>query len=207
MTGTTAVVLAGGASRRMGTDKQTLRLFPTSPTFLKRTVMLGTAVADRVVVIGGSNGIDVDISVQVVADRWPGEGPLGGLVTAFGAFPDERVILLAIDYPMLQADLVGRVVAGLAGRDAAIAVEAEGARRHPLVAAYDAARCAGTAWTLFDAGERSMAPLVDRLSVRPVGPSEAADRAIHRMSLSNVNSWEDLELLRRLSSAFDRATT
>lgn len=206
MAATTAVVLAGGASRRMGSDKRVLRLFPVSPTFLARSVSLGKAAADRVAVIGGSNGVDVGNDVDLVLDRWPGEGPLGALVTAFGAFSDDRLLVLAIDYPLLQAHLAARLLGGLSGHDAAVAVDAEGGRRHPLVAAYDAARCADIARMVFDAGERSMTALVDRLAVHQVGPDEVSGRDIHRMSLGNVNSEEDLETLRRLGGDIDRAT-
>ena len=196
-----AVVLAGGTSRRMGGDKRTLRLFPASATFLERTVAVGRASADRTVVLGGSS---VSAGASLLPDRWPGEGPLGALVTAIEAFPEDHLLLLACDYPMLQVDLIARIVEAIDGHDAAVAVEAADGRRHPLIAAYDAGRCGSVARTLFEEGGRSMGVLLDRASVRLVGPVDAGDREAHALSLANLNTRDELEALRGRSLALDR---
>lgn len=205
MAGTTAVVLAGGASHRMGGDKRMLRLFPTSPTFLERTVALGRLVADRAVVVGGPEATSPYGAVTVLVDRWPGEGPLGALVTALDAFPEDRVVVLASDYPMLQVGLVARTVAALDGHEAAIAVGIGGgvSRTHPLVGAYDAGRSARTAREFFEAGERSMRALLARLTVRQVGEDEGVDPEVHRLSLTNVNTPGELDALRLASAWMD----
>jgi molybdopterin-guanine dinucleotide biosynthesis protein A len=209
MAGTTAVVLAGGSSRRMGVDKRLLRLFPTSPTALERTVAIGRFVADRVAVVSDAGLMFEPGGVAVVADLWPSQGPLGALLTAFRAYPDDRVVVLAVDYQMLQVELVARVIAGLEGHDAAVAVEAEidGGRRHPLVGAYDARRCAEAAEALFGAGERSMGALLSRLTVREVGVERPDRHGIHRLSLTNVNAPADVEWLRRESAEMDARRT
>lgn len=194
----TAAVLAGGASRRMGVDKRMLRLFPESPTFLQRTIAIGRSVADRVVVVGAPDLREMGGAVGALPDGWPGEGPLGGLLTAIDAFPNDVLIVLACDYPLLQARLVSRIVERLDRHGAAIAVVEPGvpSTRHPLVAAYDAARIGPTARTLFAGGERRMSAMVDRISVHEVGSEAGVDPAIHRLSLTNVNAPERLEELR-----------
>ena len=206
MAGTTAIVLAGGASRRMGGDKRLLRLYPTSPTFLERTVAIGWLVADRVAVIGGSPLAVLDSRVSMIADVWPAQGPLGALLTALRAFPGDRLVVLAIDYPLLQASSVVRVIQGLDGHDAAIAVgaEADGHRRHPLVGAYDGGRCSPAAGELFDRGERSMDALLAQLNVRAVSGDDEEEVAINRLSLANVNTPSDVDRLRRAGTEMDR---
>lgn len=189
----------------MGGDKRLLRLFPTSPTFLERTVAIGRLVADRVAVIGGSFPDEPDGRVTVIADLWPAQGPLGALRTALWAYPKDRLVVLAIDYPLLQVSSVARVIQGLDGHDAAIAVgpEADGHRRHPLVGAYDGGRCASLAGQLFDRGERSMVALLAELNVRSVSGEEAEELALGRLSLSNVNTPSDVDRLRRASIEMD----
>ena len=203
MAAITAVVLAGGASRRMGSDKRLLRLFPASPMFLERTVVIGRSVADRVAVIGGCDSTGLGDQVVRIADDWPAEGPLGALMTALAAFPGDRLIVLASDYPMLQARLVARIVAGLDGYDAAVAIEAVSEQLHPLVGAYDAGRCVDDAGELFARGERTMSALLAQLTVRLVGEEATGEPAFHQISLTNVNSPDDLDSLRRLSAEID----
>jgi len=175
-----------------------MRLFPASPPFLERTVAVGRAVADRVVVVGDSHP---GVRAAFVTDRWPSGGPLGALITAFGLFPDDDLLVLAGDYPLLQVGLAVRLLEGLSGHDGSVAVDR--GRRHPLVAAYDARRCARMAGTLFGAGERSMAALVDQMRVRlvDVAVDDVADR--HGLSLSNVNTPEDVAALRTRCRKFD----
>ena len=198
---TTAVVLAGGASRRMGIDKRAMRLFPESPTFLERTVAVGRAVADRVGIVGPPY-LSADLPrVTLVPDRWPSEGPLGGLVTALEMFPDDRLLLLAGDYPLLQVGLAARLLDGLEGYDGSVAVDRE--RRHPLVAAYDGRRCAGIAASLFGAGERSMGVLVGLISMRLVDADVIDPADVHGLSLSNVNTPEDVHALRERCRSLD----
>ena len=159
--------------------------------FLQRSVAVGLAVADQVAVIGDPFP---GVRATFVPDRWPSEGPLGALVTAFELFPADDLLVLAGDYPMLQVGLMGRVLEGLVGHDGSVAVDR--GRRHPLVAAYDGRRCAGIAEALFEGGERSMATLVDRISARLVDADRDDHSDSHGLALTNVNTLEDLHALR-----------
>lgn len=178
----------------MGEDKRWLRLFPESPTFLDRAVALGRLVADHVLVVGGPDRVPASPGLSSIRDRWPGHGPLGALTTAFGTVSSGRVVVLAIDYPMLQADLVRRLTECAAGRDAVVSSSEEDGRtrRHPLVGCYDAAICGPIASALFAAGERSVRALLDGIEVDtiPFGSVEDA------LSLRNVNTPGELAALR-----------
>src|SRR2546423_5615048 len=72
-------VLAGGASARFGRDKALVE-FDGRPMLLRmRDLVRG--VLGRATVIA-SPGKYASIGVESIADRWPGEGPLGGILTA-----------------------------------------------------------------------------------------------------------------------------
>lgn len=100
-------VLTGGASRRMGRDKALIEVDgrPMAVT-VARTLL--TAGASEVVAVGGdAEGLSA-AGLDVVPDRYPGEGPLGGIITALGHFAalDLPVMVLACDLPTPSASNV-----------------------------------------------------------------------------------------------------
>src|SRR5947208_16758174 len=79
----TGIILAGGASSRMGMDKALLHLDGT--TFLGRIVETLDRVVDEVIVVGRERLPRDAARARVVTDELPGRGPLGGLLTGMHA--------------------------------------------------------------------------------------------------------------------------
>jgi molybdenum cofactor guanylyltransferase len=110
-------VLTGGASRRMGRDKALVEVDGV-PMAARAMRALRESGADPIVLVGGDDEALGRLGVDVVADRWPGEGPLAGVATALttdlvaGA---DVVLVVATDQPWLVgSDLVSLVDAVLA---------------------------------------------------------------------------------------------
>lgn len=72
-------VQAGGESRRFGSDKALSVV--GDQTMLSRTAELVLAVCGNVRIVA-AEGKYSDAPAKIVADRWPGQGPLGGILTA-----------------------------------------------------------------------------------------------------------------------------
>jgi len=151
-------VLTGGASRRMGTDKAALMAHVAMAA-------LRDAGIDEIVRIGGDAGD--------VPDDHPGEGPLGGILTALRQSADDVVMVLACDLPSIDGPTVAAVLAALGpGHDVA-APPGE-----PLCAAYRRS-CLPVLERLFADGERSPRRAVSSLTVATVevpDPSRLIDR-------------------------------
>ena len=126
-----AAVLAGGASRRMGRDKATLRVGGVE---LAALVLAAAAqVADPVVLVAPEGHPARRVAAATtVAD--PGLGPLAALAAALEALEADHVLVLAADHPGLRVPLLAHLVA-LAGEADAVACR-RGPRLEPLVAVY-----------------------------------------------------------------------
>jgi molybdopterin-guanine dinucleotide biosynthesis protein A len=98
------VLLTGGSSRRMGTDKA--RLVVNGETLAARSARVLTAVCDPVVEVGpGVSGL------PAVLEDPAGAGPLVALLAGVGALGEPRsVILLACDLPHVSPELLGLLV-------------------------------------------------------------------------------------------------
>src|SRR5260370_4482114 len=72
-------VQAGGGSTRFGTDKALVQL--EGKTMLQRTGELLASVCHHVTIVAAA-GKYADAPWPMIADRWPGQGPLGGILTA-----------------------------------------------------------------------------------------------------------------------------
>jgi len=77
---TAGYVLAGGRSSRFGVDKA--RAVLGNQTMLERMALLLSGVTNSVRVIAAEEKTYSDFRISFVKDIWPGEGPLGGIVTA-----------------------------------------------------------------------------------------------------------------------------
>lgn len=93
----TGFVLAGGSSRRMGRNKALLEVNGT-PLVLHACAALETAGASTVSVVGGDAAAFGALGLVTVRDEHPGEGPLGGIVTALGTgFGEDVAVVLSCD--------------------------------------------------------------------------------------------------------------
>ncbi len=98
------VVLAGGASSRMGHDKAALSYKGFS--LLERQVqLLQEAGLSRVIVSGRSQPDDWTLDASFCPDEQPGAGPLAGLQAVLRA-EQETVLLIACDMPALSCEAI-----------------------------------------------------------------------------------------------------
>jgi molybdopterin-guanine dinucleotide biosynthesis protein A len=112
-------ILIGGASTRMGTDKSSLIL--DGQTLLERTIAAISPLVGEILIVGKPSPSTVgnvggasrslefaaqtaSLTIRRVADRWPGEGPLGGILSAFASTTALELLVVAVDLPWLCVD-------------------------------------------------------------------------------------------------------
>lgn len=105
-------MLAGGLSRRFGSNKALADADGSLLGVVAVEALRGAGV-DPVVAVGGSASAAAELGLVLVADQYPGEGPLGGTATALSYFTTSHVVLCACDLPLLQADDVRALCRGL----------------------------------------------------------------------------------------------
>lgn len=104
-----AVLLAGGQSRRMGTDKAAL-IVDGEPLWKRQLAKLRATGADEVFISGRKDGPYAEAGVPIVADIMPDAGPLAGFQAALRKARHEWVLFLAIDLPDVPLDFLRQMV-------------------------------------------------------------------------------------------------
>ena len=189
----TVAILAGGQSRRMGRDKAQIDV--DGLPLLERTAHLARAVRTSVVVVGRARPDDWPLpDVLFVEDEAPGEGPLGGLVTALRHADGATVLLLACDLPALTSEALSWLLnAGAQCQPALVdgLVTINGGRREPLFALYTP-HCLPRIEAHRATGRRSLQALIDagEFTHVEIPPTFAT-------ALVNVNTPDDLAAWRQ----------
>ncbi len=148
-----AAILTGGRSRRMGRDKALLELDGRTLVELAARAA-ADAGAEDIVTVGGDRSALRALGFTWVPDRWPGEGPLGGIITALAATTADRVIVLACDHVAASAEAVTAVVDSLGDRHD-VAIPVVGGRDQTMHAVWHR-RSVGVLEANFDDGARSV---------------------------------------------------
>ena len=101
-----------------------------------------------------------------MADLHPGEGPLGGILTAFAHTTAELVVVMACDMPGVGPAVPAALAAALAAEPAAgVAVAVVGDREQPLTACWRRSSALAALRSAFDAGERAPRKVLPELGV------------------------------------------
>jgi len=154
----------------MGRDKALVEV-GGEPLVRRVASALQQAGAARVFVVGGDGPAIEALGLEVVADRFPGEGPLGGVLTAMSATDAAVVAVLATDLVAADPNAIRALVDALTGHDVAVPVS-EGRRHfHHAVWQRSAERRLETA---FAGGERAIKRAVRELAVVEVEGIPAA---------------------------------
>lgn len=105
------LVLAGGKSRRMGTDKALLEHEGRSQ--LEHVVRLLEPQVDRVFVSARPDQQDEPERSRyaLIADRYDDMGPLAGILSAMEEYPEADWLVLACDLPNITGETLAHLVA------------------------------------------------------------------------------------------------
>jgi molybdopterin-guanine dinucleotide biosynthesis protein A len=145
----------------MGRDKALIPVGERPLASVARDALVG-AGAREVLAVGGDSDALRAIGFDAVADQYPGEGPLGGIVTALDRARHDIVVVLACDLPDVASPAVCELLKGVGGADAAIP-EIEG-HLQVLLAAYRRS-AAPVLRDAFEAGERAPHRALAQLNV------------------------------------------
>ncbi|MFD0826655.1 molybdenum cofactor guanylyltransferase [Neobacillus sp. M.A.Huq-85] len=127
-----AIILSGGKSSRMGTNKALLKI--NEKTNIERLVEELKGFFSEIILVTNLPDEYQFLGVKMVSDRFPGLGPLAGLHAGLQESTQEVNVAVACDMPFVSGELAEKIVAKLDGFDAAIPV-IEG-KKQPLFAAY-----------------------------------------------------------------------
>jgi molybdenum cofactor guanylyltransferase len=186
------VVLAGGRSRRLGQAKGELQ-FQGKKLAERAAAALWPSCGSVLISIGRGEPNPAPEFDAVEDDREEGRGPLEGINAAFRSTGEADLLVLACDYPLVDVDLMKRIVSAAAEGDDMVIVTDSAGRDHPLVALWRRPLAAVVAGAL-ERGMHRVRSLLADCSVRRLRARELPDIDIDRM-LVNVNRPADLEEL------------
>jgi molybdopterin-guanine dinucleotide biosynthesis protein A len=184
-------ILAGGASRRMGTDKS--RLVLDGQSFVQRIASEIHAVTPSVRIVGNLGPAlqpDDPLSLPKIPDVYPHWGALGGVHAALSACKAEWAMVVACDFPYLTSDLFFRLASVRQDYDAVAPVQSDDIPQ-PLCAFYRVIPCLERADQLIKSGERKPVALLQSVRTRWVLFNELSDLDDAAHFFDNINTPED----------------
>jgi len=132
----TAIILAGGSAKRMGTDKRFLKV--GDENLLERQVSILRKHFDRIIISANDPEKLAYLKLPVIRDENIGRGPLEGLTSVLAASRTEHNFVIAVDIPQIDINLVEKMSEHIQHSSAVIPVCVDG-RIEPLFAFYNRA--------------------------------------------------------------------
>jgi len=131
----TAIIMAGGGSRRMGTDKSMLTI-EGRPIIQKTCERLANCF-EQILISANQADKFAFLGFNVVPDKVPEQGPLMGIASALEASANELNFVVACDIPRIELGDVRRILfeAVNSKADIIVPVTSEG-KYEPLFAVY-----------------------------------------------------------------------
>jgi molybdopterin-guanine dinucleotide biosynthesis protein A len=182
----TALILAGGDSRRMGQDKAVLVL--DGKTLLDRVTATMRQVFPKVIV--SVRQLRSGVEVPQVCDEPAASGPLAGLIAGLAQADTPWVFAVACDMPFVTRDVVTHLAALRKGFQAVVPVV--GGHHQPLAAFY-AASALETMRASLAAGDRSLRGTLAKLDVRYVSEAELREFDPQLRSFFDLDTPQDFQ--------------
>jgi len=190
-------ILAGGESRRMGTDKWKLMLDGRS--FVERIAGELSGVTSSVSVVGNidwsalnNKAETAQANLPIVPDVYASWGALGGVHAALSNCSADWALVVACDFPFVTQELFV-YLASLRGEFEAVAPVQLDQIPQPLCALYRVDPCRVKAEVMIESGKRKPIALLQSVKTRWVSFSEIKDMAGASRFFENINTRQDYD--------------
>lgn len=188
------VILAGGKSRRMGSNKA---LLPLGEKKIIEGIAgrLGGIFSSIPLLITNTPEEYEFLDLPMTGDIFPDVGPLGGIHAALQHVSLSYIFVYACDMPFVEPELVTRMAA--AREDFDVVVPYRGALPEPLHAIYSRS-CMPFIEASLERGERRIIEFFPYVKVRHIEEQEIRQYAPRGLAFINVNTPGELAEVRKL---------
>lgn len=200
-------ILAGGESRRMGTEKS--RLIFGGQSFVERIARELSGVSSSIKVVGDKvspaelkQHLNLPIDIQVAPDVYPKWGALGGVHAALSACSETWALVVACDFPFVTTELFANL-ANLREDFEAVAPIQEDGIPQPLCSLYRVEPCLRLAEQLIKSGERKPITLLQSVRTRWVLFNELSRLKGADCFFDNINTPEDYTRVKKKGLSID----
>lgn len=188
-----SVILAGGQSTRMGTNKALLSL--QNKTVTEHIADEMKNISDEVVINTNEPASFSYVGLSIVQDRYINQGPLGGIEAVLSQVDSDIFFISACDTPFVNHQIYLYLLDQLEGFDAVIPIY--NYKMHPLSGVYRKA-VVENLQTQLDKGERKVRLLFDHIHVKYVEKFKGITVENLEKHFFNMNNPEQYEEAKRI---------
>jgi len=192
-----AVIVAGGFSKRFGQDKGSIKL-AEKPLVLHVLDKLASVV-DEIVVVVSSEMQErkfaeiIKQKARIIIDKADIQSPLNGALTGFETIQREYTLLLACDTPFLYPKILNFLLDVCINRNAVIPRWPNG-NIEPLHATYYAETAAKAAEIALENGKLDMRSMIENMrNIRYISTTVLREFDPKLTTFFNINTPNDLE--------------
>jgi FdhD protein len=193
ITGVSGIILAGGESRRMGSEKSLLPI--QGARFIDHIYSCLSSLFEDVVIVTNSPELYQDIPCRKVPDIYFNHGALGGIHAGLSQVEQSRAFVVGCDMPFVSTEMV-RKICSLADRgDLILPLSSSG--HEPLHALYDKS-CLPAIEQVLEAGHKRIMKFFSQVRVVEIPAIELLPLDPQEKSFCNINTPDEYFRLRGL---------
>jgi molybdopterin-guanine dinucleotide biosynthesis protein A len=183
----TCIILAGGASRRMGRDKAFIQI--EGIRLLDYVYKKCRELFSEIIIVTNQPQQFVDYQTPVVPDEIPGIGSIGGLYTGLKRASNYYSFCVACDMPFLNPELIALIIEKRHSSD--VVIPRTRAGLEPLHALYSK-RCIEPLKKYIEKGDLKISNILAEVKVRYCNEEEIKKVDPSLLSFMNVNTKKEL---------------
>ncbi len=183
-----AVILVGGKSSRMGSNKAFLEL--KGKTFIELQIELLRKMFDEISISANTSAEYEYLDLPIFKDVYPGKGPLGGIYTSLINSSSLHTFMLACDMPFVEPELIKHLKDLTKEYDVVIPKSEKGLE--PLHAFYSK-KCIDPIKRSLNENNLRIISFFPHVNVKIVELDSLASSDRFKNSIKNLNTMDDYE--------------
>jgi len=180
----TGIILSGGQSTRMGTDKALLQI--NGKTFLENTIEMCKPFC-QVILISSNNSTHEKFGLGIVPDEFKNCGPLGGIYSCLKKSDTDWNFVISVDAAFVEPEFIKYFISEIDDFDAIVPFHEKG--KEPLIAFYHK-NCLDAIEKMLGSGNFKMHNLLYKINTKFVDSQRWVERFPE--IFCNLNRPEDL---------------